>query len=86
MPLYLALVLERIRSVLLVRHAPELRKAIEEELGEEYAEVAKLADDKDSKLSHATLKVFLDAASRIRYSPVPALPLELAVLELVGQD
>ncbi len=83
MNLYLSLVLEHIRSVLLVRHAPELRKEIQAELGADvYGEAVALAQLEGSKLSHKTLKVFLDAASRIRFSPVPVLPLELAVLEL----
>ncbi len=83
MNLYLTLVLEHIRLILLVRHAPELRKEIQAELGEDvYAEVEALAKVTDSKLTHKTLKAFLDAASRIRFSPIPVLPLELAVLEL----
>ncbi|MES2931385.1 MAG: DNA polymerase III subunit gamma/tau [Patescibacteria group bacterium] len=83
MPLYLALVLEYIRQVLLLRHAPELVKEIQEELGEDtYAEASGLASAKESRLSHETLRTFLDAASRMRFSPVPSLPLELAVLEL----
>lgn len=83
MNLYLSLVLEHMRSVLLVRHAPELRKEIQADLGADvYGEVVALAQLEGSKLSHKTLKVFLDAASRIRFSPVPVLPLELAVLEL----
>lgn len=86
MPLYLALVLERVRSILLTRHAPELQKELKEELGEEYEGVEELARAKDSKLSHDTLKALLDAASRIRYSPVPALAIELAVLELCANE
>lgn len=82
MPLFLTLALERMRAVLLVRHAPELRKALAEELGEAYAAVEALANAADSRLSHATLRAFLDAAARVRFSPVPSLPLELAVLEL----
>ena len=71
------------RSVLLVRHAPELAKALEKELGEDvFSEVKALAQQKDSKLTHQVLRVWLDAASRMRFSPIPALPLELAVLEL----
>lgn len=86
MTLYLSLVLDYLRAVLLVRHAPDLRKEFEEELGaDEYGEVEKLASDKESKLTHAVLKAFLDAATRIRFAPVPALPLELAVLELFSQ-
>lgn len=83
MHLFLSLVLEEMRNVLLVRHAPELRKEIESELGPDvYAEVVELAKTTDSKLTHTALKVFLDSASRIRFSPIPALPLELALLEL----
>lgn len=81
MALYLALVIEYVRNVLLVRHAPELRAALKEELGEGYGEVETLATA-DSKLSHKTLKALLDAAASVRYSPVASLPLELAVLEL----
>jgi DNA polymerase-3 subunit gamma/tau len=85
MPLYLSLVLEYIRNVLLLRHAPELRAELKEEQGADvYTEMEVIASEKDSKLTHQTLLAFLDAASRLRFSPVPALPLELAVLELLG--
>ena len=81
MQLFLALSLDAIRSVLLVRHAPELRKELQEELGEEYEAIEKIASSKESKLTHQTLKRFLDASARMRFSPIPALSLELAVLE-----
>lgn len=87
MQLYLSLVLEYMRQILLARHAPELAKDILEDLGEDAGkEVSVLAAAKDSALSHDTLKVFLDAASRMRFAPVPSLPLELAVMEVSGQD
>lgn len=80
MQLYLTLLLESLRHALLIRHAPELKKELAEELGSDrYTELESLAS---STLSHETLRTFLDASSRIRYSPVPSLPLELAVLEL----
>ncbi|MEO6536539.1 MAG: DNA polymerase III subunit gamma/tau [Candidatus Paceibacterota bacterium] len=81
--LYLSLVLEYVRMVLLARHAPELRKEFETELGTDtYTPLLAIAENKNSRLAHKTLKVFLDAASRIRFSPIPMLPLELAVYEL----
>lgn len=84
--LYLSLVLEYVRTVLLIRHAPELRKELEAELGPEaYADVLSIATAADSKLTHRTLAVLLDAASRIRFSPNPVLTLELAVYELAGK-
>lgn len=83
MPLYLTLVLEYVRQILLLRYAPELVKEIQEELGEDaYADAASVVSNNESKLSHETLRTFLDAAGRMRFSPVPSLPLELAVLEL----
>lgn len=87
MALYLSLVLELVRTILLVRHAPELRKEIGEEVGiDAFASIEKLAQTKDSKLTHQSLKVLLDATERMRFSPVPSLPLELAVFELLGQN
>lgn len=82
-PLYLSLVLEYVRTVLLIRVAPELRKELESDLGADaFASVKEIAEAKDSKISHRTLAVLLDAVSRMRFSPVPALALELAVYEL----
>ncbi|HYE23270.1 MAG TPA: DNA polymerase III subunit gamma/tau [Candidatus Paceibacterota bacterium] len=79
MGLFLTLVTEYARNVLLVRHAPELRADIQKELGESYADVEAVAKAEGSKLTHKTLIALLDAASMLRYSPVPALPLELAI-------
>jgi DNA polymerase-3 subunit gamma/tau len=86
MGLYLTLLLEYQRNVLLVRHAPELKKEISSEVGEDaFATLTKIAAMPEGKLGHQTLKAFLDAASRLRYSPIPALALELAVLELFSE-
>lgn len=81
MKLFLELVLEALRSTLLLRYAPELRASLQSELGaDESAVLEKFASEKG--ITHATMLVFLTAADRIRYAPIPALPLELAVLEL----
>ncbi len=81
MKLFLELVIEALRAVLLIRYASELRAALEAELGaDEFAALEKFA--KEQGITHATMLSFLTAADRIRYAPIPALPLELAVLEL----
>ena len=81
MKLFLELVLESLRSVLLLRYAHELRASLQSELGaDESAVLEKFAAEKG--ITHATLLAFLTAADRIRYAPIPALPIELAVLEL----
>jgi DNA polymerase-3 subunit gamma/tau len=83
MELYLSLILDLVRTVLLVKYAPELRKEISEEIGPDvYSEIEKQAQTKDSHLTHRTLKILLDATERMRFSSIASLPLELAVLEL----
>ena len=100
MKLFLELVLEALRATLLISFAPELRAPLSEELGaDEFSALEKFAKEKakpagggspDSQsesrgITHATMLAFLNAADRIRYAPIPALPLELAVLELFSE-
>ena len=87
MKLFLELVLEALRATLLIRYAPELRASLQSELGaDEFSSLEKFATSdvgpRRSYITHATMLAFLTAAERIRYAPIPALPLELAVLEL----
>jgi hypothetical protein len=84
MNLYLSLIIDYVRTILLMRFAPELKKEISEELGADILkDIESITNVLDTKLSHTTLKVLLESASRARYSPVPSLPLELAVFELL---
>lgn len=91
MKLFLELVLEALRAALLIRFAPELRASLRDELGaDEFSALEKLAQPDvgrtTSHITHATMLAFLTAAERIRYAPIPALPLELAVLELFPDE
>ena len=84
-PLFLELVLEALRTVLLIRYAPDLRTVLAEELGaDEYAvlDVGRTT----SHITHQTLLAFLTASERIRYAPIPTLPLELAIFELFSGE
>ncbi len=81
MRLFLELILETLRATLLVRYAPELRSELAQEYGaDEFASLEAYAREKG--ITHDTMLAFLTAADRIRFAPIPALPLELAVLEL----
>ena len=82
MTLFLALFTDLLRSVLLVRHAPLLRASLTDELGEHYARIEALSSTQASKLTHDTLRAFLDATLRAKFLPEPVLALELAVYEL----
>ncbi len=92
MKLFLELVLETLRATLLIRYAPELRASLQSELGaDEFSALEKLARPQDGfasgkGITHQTMRAFLTAAERIRYAPIPALPLELAVLELFPDE
>lgn len=81
MRLFLELVIEALRATLLIRYAPEFHASLRATLGaDEFSALEGFAKEKG--MTHATLLSFLTAADRIRYAPIPALPLELAVLEL----
>ena len=85
MRLFLELILEALRSVLLIRYAPDLKGELQEELGaDEFGALETYAKGKG--VTHQTLLAFLSASERIRYAPIPALPLELAVLELFPEE
>jgi DNA polymerase-3 subunit gamma/tau len=91
MKLFLELVLEALRATLLIKFAPDLRTSLASELGaDEFAALEKFAQPNVghpmSHITHATMLAFLTAAEQIRYAPIPALPLELAVLELFPED
>lgn len=81
--LFLTLLLEHVRTILLLTYAPELKQELKKEIDEDvFAEMEQLASDTTSHISDKTLLALLDAAARMRYSPVKAIPLELAVLSL----
>lgn len=81
MKLFLEMVLETLRATLLIRYAPDLRASLQSELGaDEFSALEAFAKEKG--ITHTTMLAFLTAADRIRYAPIPAIPLELAILEL----
>jgi DNA polymerase-3 subunit gamma/tau len=85
MALFLSMTLDLVRTVLLVTHAPELRAELRDEAGADvYAEIEMLSKHPHSHLSSRTLVALLDASERMRFSPIPSLPLELAILEVLS--
>lgn len=87
MHLFLSLVTEYVRTLLLLRHAPALKKELHAELGADaVADAEALLGQPEMRLSHTTLVALLDAAARTRFAPVPQLPLEIVVLELTSKN
>jgi DNA polymerase III subunit gamma/tau len=82
---FLRLVVHKLRTILLLRFAPDLTASIQGEFSE--SDFAYLKDAALRKrVTSATLKEFLAASEDARSSYVPELPLELALYRLLGQD
>lgn len=83
MSMFLRMLLEHLRTVLLVRHTPaeaEIYLAHTDETVRSWLESA--AKEQQKTIHSHTLLRLLDAADQVGRSPIPQLPLELAVIDL----
>ena len=84
MKVFLKLILQKMRLVLLLRYAPELAQAIKEEVGEdEHSFLNNLALRKDGNISASILSVFLGAYNDVGRSFMPELPIEIALARIL---
>ena len=67
-----------------MRFAPELAERLGNELTEADLALAKELS-KDPGVTSETLRILLEAHSRMAYAAVPHLPLELAVIDICGE-
>jgi DNA polymerase-3 subunit gamma/tau len=78
-------IVEYLRQALILKISPDLENPIFRNLTEE---VKKELKEQSSKFKEPeirkALKLFLEAQNKIKYSPIPQLPLELAILEIIG--
>jgi DNA polymerase-3 subunit gamma/tau len=77
------LLIHRMRVVLLLRFAPDLGKTLAHELTEADLALTKEVV-KNPGVTSDTLRALLEAYERMAYAAVPHLPLELAVIDSVG--
>jgi len=75
------LLIHRMRVVLLLRFAPDLASVLSQELTEADSALAKELS-KEAGVNSDTLRALLEAYSRMAYSAVPHLPLELALIDI----
>lgn len=77
------LLVERVRILLMLRYAPDFGRELAEELTDADREALEgFAKEKDSKINSETLRKFIMASIETARSPLPQLPLELAIMEL----
>lgn len=82
--LLLTLLLARLRAILLVRHSTRLKEEIKKESGDEYVWMEAIARENISGVSLLTLASLLESIRLVGYSPLPMLPVELALLRTLS--
>ncbi len=81
--LFLRLLLERVRAIILLRNLPSRREIILASFAEEDAKyLEKLSGESVSTINSHLLLRLLDAADQTSRSPIPSLPLEVAIIDL----
>lgn len=94
MKIFVKLILHKLRAVLLLRLAPAMEEDIKSEFGEDdFVFIKELSStsggdrgEKGAKITSRTLKAFLVAYDELRYSALPQLPLELALIDIIGDN
>ena len=85
MRVYVTMVLERVRAVLLLKMAPDFVATIKEELSEaDFAFAEALSKDATSAIAGATIVALLEASEQMGYATIAQLPLELALIKVSG--
>lgn len=85
MNLFSKLALIKIRAILLLRYSPDMSASIAEEFSpDDMVFLNKLATEKESGISSKTILELLKAEELGRLSPIPELPLELALTSITA--
>lgn len=86
MKLFMRLLLERVRAVMLLRNAPGMAKELLENFGtDDQAQLTALAKESPSPLNSHALVHLLAAAERTGKTALPQLPLELAIVDICNK-
>ncbi len=87
MKLYLKLIIQKFRIAIILRYAPKLEDEMAGDLGETDLEFLKglVKEDKDGMLRSKALVVLLEAYQDIDRSFITELPLELALVKILGE-
>lgn len=87
MKIYVSMILERVRAVLLLRLAPDFAKTLQNELSEtDFIFAENLSKGATVNIASATILALLEAQQQLGFATVTQLPLELALIKLVGQN
>ncbi|MGC9602834.1 MAG: DNA polymerase III subunit gamma/tau [Minisyncoccia bacterium] len=83
---FVLLTIIKVRAVLLLRFAPKMEGALKEQFGEDdLAYLKELAGTKGERLNSEVLAELIGALLEMPRSPMPQIPLELALYRLFGE-
>lgn len=84
--MFALLAIAKVRGVLLLRFAPELKKELSTQFGEDDLQfLSELAGKKGAAVNAALLAELLTALIEMPRAPMPAIPLELALYRALGE-
>lgn len=87
MKVFLKMILHKMRSVMLLKYAKDMERVIKEQFSVEDFELLKRLSKKEKSLINSnTLNELLLAYDATGRSYIPQLPLELALIKILGQD
>ena len=88
MKLYLKLIIQKFRVAVILRYAPKLEKELAKDLSEDDLEFLRtlVKEDKDAMLRSKALSILLEAYQNIDNAFIAELPLELALVKILGKD
>ena len=85
MKLYLKLIIQKFRMAIILRYAPKLESSMSGDLSEEDLKFLKETKDKEM-FNSVNLATLLEAYQNIDRAFVSELPLELALVKILGKD
>jgi len=86
MALLMELLLRRIRMVLLLRHAPDMQSDIQASTSEDDFQLLQQLANESVAITSRTLKRLLEAYNSQDHASLPQMPLEVALMDLAGED
>ncbi len=88
MKLYLKLIIDKFRVAIILRYAPKLKAEMAEDVGEADMEFLEgiIKEDKEGMIRSPALSILLEAYQNIDNAFISELPLELALVRILGQD
>ncbi|MCC7160775.1 DNA polymerase III subunit gamma/tau [Candidatus Nomurabacteria bacterium] len=86
--LYFKLIIQKFRMAIILHYAPKLEEQMAGDLSASDLEFLKkiIKEDKDRVLRSGALAVLLEAYQNMDNTFIPELPLELALIKILGQD